>query len=290
MNKQKLNTFLIDIFYDIIGSIFLGMGIYSFAKNANFAPGGLSGLSLILNYITNIPIGLLTLLLNIPLILISYKVLGKTFIFKSLKTIIINTIFFDYIMPKFPTYNGMNLTASIFTGLFIGIGCGFIYLRGSSTGGTDFIILSIKQKLPHFSVGQIVLVINSIIVISGGAVYKDIDSILCGMIATIITTIVIDKIMCGATNGKLLLIILDKGKGKELSQDIFKLVHRGATIVDAKGSYKGSPKEIVLCACSSMQISKIKSVAYKYDEKAIVMVSSTNEVLGEGFILPDAIN
>lgn len=285
--ESKSKTLLIDTIYDIIGSIFLGMGIYSFAKNANFAPGGLSGISLILNYIFNLPIGTLTMTLNIPLIIISYKVLGKNFLLKSMKTIFINTIILDYIFPHLPMYKGLPITASIFTGIFTGLGCALIYMRGSSTGGIDFIVMSIKQKKPHLSVGQIVLVINTAIVLVGGAVYKNVDAILYGVVANIITTIVMDKVMIGVTDGKLLLIIIDKQYGKPLSNDIFELIHRGATLMDGKGSYSGTSKEIVLCACSNVQISAIKSIAYKYDPKAIVMITNTNEVIGEGFVLPE---
>lgn len=288
--KNKEKSLLIDIIYDIIGSIFFGMGVYSFAKNANFAPGGLSGIGLIISHIFPIQIGTITLILNIPLIIISYKILGKKFLLKSIKSIIISTILLDFVFPLLPTYKGMPLTASIFTGLFIGIGTGLIYSRGSSTGGTDFITLSIQKKNPHFSVGQIVLVINTLIVISGGIVFKNVDSILYGMISSILTTIVIDKIMYGITNGRLLLIIVNKEQGKSLSNDIFKLIHRGSTILGAKGSYSGADKEIVLCACSRVEISKIKSIAYHYDKNAIVMITNTSEVIGEGFIIPEALN
>lgn len=287
MNNKKQDL-LIDLLYDILGSIFFGMGIYSFAKNAGFAPGGLSGIVLILNHLFEIQIGTITFLLNIPLILMSYKILGKDFLIKSIKTIVISTLFLNYVFPLFPTYTGMPLIASIFTGLLVGIGSALIYTRGSSTGGADFIIMSLQKLNPHLSVGQLVLAINSIIVLAGGIVFKNIDAILYGMISTIIITIVVDKIMCGVTDGKLILIIIDKNKGKSLSNDIFNLIHRGSTLMDAKGSYSGAEKEIVLCACSRVQISKIKSIAYKYDKKAIVMVTNTSEVLGEGFILPES--
>ena len=114
MKNGRAKNILLDLIYDIIGSIFYGISIYTFAKIGNFAPGGMSGLALIMNYLWHLPIGLTTLVLNLPLILLSYKIVGKEFLLKSFKTICISTFFLDVIFPHFPVYTGSRLMAALF--------------------------------------------------------------------------------------------------------------------------------------------------------------------------------
>ena len=148
--KLKIDpkTLLVDVLYDIIGSVLYGAGMYTFAVSSNFAPGGVSGLAILVNYITGgkIPIGLCTVIINIPIILICIRTLGKMFFLRSVKTILISAVIVDYIMPLLPTYTGEPILAAIFGGILAGAGLAFIYMRDSSTGGSDFVILAIRKK------------------------------------------------------------------------------------------------------------------------------------------------
>ena len=142
---QALKTFAVDTVYDVVGSILFAIGVYTFAKSADFAPGGVSGLALICNYLWDLPIGTMTLIINIPIIIISYKVVGRKFLLKSFKTMVISTLFLDLVFPLTPLYTGNSFLAAIFSGVFMGAGLALIYMRGSSTGGTDFLIVTIKS-------------------------------------------------------------------------------------------------------------------------------------------------
>ena len=115
----------VDILYDIIGSILFGAGIYTFAEGGNFAPGGISGIALIMNKLWNLPVGTMTLILNIPLVIISYKTVGKRFLIKTARTMIISTIFVDLVFPMFPYYTGQRLLAAIYSGALLGLGMFF---------------------------------------------------------------------------------------------------------------------------------------------------------------------
>ena len=115
--NRKLKTFLIDLLCDIIGSILYATGIYTFAKAADFAPGGISGLALILNHLWGLPIGIMTLVLNIPLVLISYRVVGKEFLLKTARSMVVSTIFLDLIFPHTPAYTGSPFMAALYSGI-----------------------------------------------------------------------------------------------------------------------------------------------------------------------------
>ena len=114
---QALKTFAVDTVYDVVGSILFAIGVYTFAKSADFAPGGVSGLALICNYLWNLPIGTMTLIINIPII--SYKVVGRKFLLKSFKTMVISTLFLDLVFPLTPLYTGNSFLAAIFSGVFM---------------------------------------------------------------------------------------------------------------------------------------------------------------------------
>lgn len=282
---QKRKELCKDILYDVIGSFIFGLGVYTFALKGEFAPGGITGLALIINYITGLPIGIMSLVLNIPIILGTFRILGRKFFLKSLRTMVISSAIIDGILPLIPVYEGSRLLAAVFSGILMGGGLAVIYMRDSSTGGADFLIHAAKRKAPHFSFGQISLILDAAVILLGIPAFGDIDSVLYGMISAFALTIVMDKIMYGAGSGKLALIITDYGK--EVAQAIDQSVERGATLVDVTGSYSGDKKDMVMCACSNNEVFKVRSAAHQVDANAMVMICEANEVFGEGFRAPE---
>lgn len=282
MKCSKTHNIITDVVYDIIGSFFYAVGVYTFAKMANFAPGGLTGLALIMNYLWNFPIGITTIVLNLPLMAISYHILGKNFILKSMKTMCFCTIFLDIIFPHFPVYSGSQFMAALYSGIFLGIGLALFYMRGSSSGGTDFLTMSVKVLRPHLSIGVVTMTIDLIIILLGWPVFGNIDAVLYGLTATLLTSLVIDKIMYGTGAGTLLIIITDRGH--EIAERIGEMIGRGATELKAKGSYTNEDRDVLLCACSKSQAYMVRRVAQEIDTSSFVMVTETNEVFGEGFL------
>ena len=282
MKNGKAKNILLDLIYDIIGSIFYGIRIYTFSKIGNFAPGGMSGLALIMNYLWHLPIGLTTLVLNLPLILLSYKIVGKEFLLKSFKTICISTFFLDVIFPHFPVYTGSRFMAALFSGIFLGIALALFYMRGSSSGGTDFLTMSVKVLRPHLSIGMITMLIDLVIIFLGWPAFGTVDAVLYGLTATILTSLVIDKIMYGMGSGTLLIIITEKGEA--VAARISDVIDRGSTEIKAKGSYTQDNKDVLLCACSKSQAYMVRRLAHEVDKNVFIMVTETNEVYGEGFL------
>lgn len=279
---QKRKTFLIDLLCDIIGSILFAMGIYSFASTADFAPGGISGLALISNYLWGLPIGLMNLLLNVPLVLISYKVVGKTFLFKTARSMIISTIFLDVLFPYTQPYTGSPFMAALYSGLCIGAGMAFFYMRGSSSGGMDFLIMTIKVRHPHFSFGLVTMISDFLVILLGWPVLKNIDAVLYGLASSFVTSLVLDKILYGMGAGKLLIIITTHGQA--LADQIGKMTDRGSTLIKAMGTYTKDQRDVLLCACSKSQTYLITNTVHELDPNAFIMITETSEVFGEGFI------
>ncbi len=270
-----------DIFYDIVGSILYAAGIYTFAGNAGFAPGGVSGIALLLNYLTGFPVGTMTLFFNIPLIVIGYKTVGKQLLMKSAKTMVISSLFLDVVFPFTPMYEGDRMMAAVYSGICLGAGMALFYVRGSSSGGIDFLTLTIKKKKPHLSIGVITLLIDLAVIFLGWPVFGDVDAVLYGVASTGICTVVIDKIMYGFGAGTLAVIVT--GKGKQISERISETVRRGTTSIPAAGGYTGRKKDVLLCACTKAEAYLIRSAVEEADQEAFLMFTETSEVFGEGF-------
>lgn len=285
MPKQlDIRTFLIDTLYFIAGSILYALGLYTFALHAGFATGGISGISLILNKFFHWPLGLTSLALNVPLILISFKIVGRTFMVKSVWTMLINSFFLDVVFPHLPAYTGSPLLAAMFTGVLVGGGLALVYMRGSSTGGTDFITMTVKKLRPHIPMGRIVLATDVIIILAGGLAFGNVDAVLYGIITSFAATMVIDNLLYGAGSSKLAIIVTNRGM--ETAKAISDEVDRGATLLKATGAYTGKQRDLLLCACGKNEIYKVRTAARRIDGGSIVMIAEASEVFGEGFEPP----
>ncbi len=282
--KRRINwkKLMLDLGCDLVGGVFYAMGIYTFARNASFAPGGISGLALIANHLWNLPVGVVTLLLNIPLVIISWRVVGREFLMRSARTMIITTVFLDVIFPFLPPYTGSQMMAALYSGLCTGIGMALFYMRGSSSGGTDFLIMTIKVRHPHMSFGFVTMSLDVLVILLGWPVFGNADAVLYGLICSFSCSIVMDRILYGMGAGKLLIIITKRTR--KLAKKIGELTDRGSTMIRATGSYTLEERGVLLCACSKSQTYEIIRAAHEVDPGAFIMVTQTSEVFGEGFI------
>ena len=287
-NKEKKNKVvrvLVNLLFDIIGGAFVAMGVYNFASAGNFPLTGFTGISLIINRLTGLPMGAMLIALNIPVGLLCSKILGKRYFFNSIKSMVIVSVLIDYVAPCFPVFNGEKMLAAICTGVLSGIGYGLIYSRGSSTGGTDFITLSIRSKRPYMSVGNIAFALDAVIVAIGAfVVSKDVTGLIYGIIISFIAATVVDKILYGLSAGKMTLIVTDKAT--EVAAAIDEATHRGATFLKGEGSYTAEKKDIVMCACSRRQMYLIQDAVKEVDPKAFMIIMESSEVMGQGFARP----
>lgn len=279
--RGRVGRFLKGLAMEIIGGTLVAIGIYNFAVNANFPVSGFSGISLILYKLFNVPIGLSTIIMNVPVAFLCYKLIGKRFFFSSLRCMLVSSLIIDYLAPLLPTYNGDRLLAAICCGVFSGLGYTLIYMQNSSTGGTDFIIMAIKALKPHIGIGRITFIIDGLIILVGGFLFSDIDGIIYGIIGSYIISLIADKLMYGINSGKMTMIVTDEGR--KVCNLIDETCGRGSTIIQAEGGYKGDNREVVLCACSDKEMYGVQKAVKEMDPDSFMIVLESNEVHGEGF-------
>ena len=271
-----------DILKDIIAGMVIAIGIYNFALYANFPVAGFSGMAIILYHLLGIPVGAGTIILNVPVAIFCYKFLGRTFFLKSVKSMVISSFLMDYVSPLLPVYEGDRLLAALCMGVLTGVGYALIFMRGSSTGGQDFISVAIRKVKPHMTLGVITFVLDMMTIVLGSViVFKDVDGFIYGLIVTYLMATVMDRIMYGIDEGKMTLIVTDKGK--EVSGKIDEYLDRGSTIIKGTGSYTGQEKDIVMCASNNKEMYTIKRLARQVDPKSFTIIMESNEVVGEGF-------
>ncbi len=274
---------LVDAGYSVLSALFYTLAVAMFTVSANFAPGGITGLSILANFfIPQLPSGIASLSLNVPVIILCYRFFGKRYIIKSISVMALMAIVLDLLTPVIPAYTGDPLVSCLFAGVCMGIALSLVYMRGFCTGGTDFIVMPLKKKFPHMSVGSVNLIVDGTVILLGGFVYGNIDAVLRGILMTIVCTTVTDKLLYGSQSGKRLLIITDLGQ--EMADAIMAQIGRGVTLLDATGAYSGKKHRLVLCACSRPEVYRIKKLCYEIDKNALLMIGSNDEVYGEGFM------
>ena len=282
VKQKKIKDLFLDVCGDIIGSFIFGIGIISFIGPANIAPGGVSSIALMINYFIPVPIGLTSFLINVPLLILSFLYLGKRFTFKTIRTLAINTVVIDLIVtPLIPIYSGDRLLGSLYGGVLVGAGLALIFLRGSTTGGTDIVSFLLQKFVPSFSIGRAMMIIDGSVIAASMLVYRDIESGLFGIISLFTMTQVLDGIIYGVDKGCLVTVI--SPKNRQIAERIISEMDRGATFLKGEGGYSHEAKDVLLCAVRQVQFTRLKSIIYQEDRDAFIIVSDVGQILGEGF-------
>lgn len=280
--KNKVQNIMLDLLADIVGSFLIAIGIYNFATASEFPVTGISGIAQVLYLYFDLPIGMMTVLINIPIILVCLRVLGIKFVLKSVKTLLISGVFMDVIAPLFPIYKGDLMLSCICMGLIAGLGYALIFSRDSSTGGMDFVSLTIRALKPHISLGKVITVVDcSVLLVCGFLMGGNVDKIIYGLIGTCIVSAVVDKVMYGMDAAKITLIVTDKGY--DVADKIYELTGRGATLLKGEGSYTKTDKQVVMSACSHKQMHMVQKAVKEVDSRAFLVIAEANQVRGEGF-------
>ena len=282
MNFKMVKEIAVDVGADILGGFLISIGVYNFAVASGFPVAGVSGIAVLFYHFFNIPIGIMTILLNIPIALVCYRPLGKTFFWKSVKTMLISNFMIDQIAPLLPVYQGELILASICIGIFAGMGYALLYTRDTSTGGVDFIFMAVRKWKPHLSLGRIIITFDFIVIIIGGILRNgNIESIIYGLIGSYILSVVVDKAMYGVNAGKMILIVTSYGQN--VADKIAELIGRGSTLLKGVGSYSKDEKQVVMCACSNKQMHMVQKAVKEVDEEAFLVILESSEVRGKGF-------
>lgn len=269
----------------VVGTGLMSVGIKCIFDPIGLVTGGFTGISIIVKAVSGnvmeggIPLWLTNIVLNVPVFLIALKVKGKRFIGRTaVATFLLSG--WLYILPELDLVAGDYTLAAIFGGVLTGVGIGMILLAKATTGGTDMVAALIQHKLRHYSIAQIMQILDGAIVVLGMYLFG-IQPAMYAIVSIFITAKLSDGLMEGFKFSKAAFIITDKSE--QVAQVIMRDLNRGVTGLNAKGMYSGEGKCMLYCVVSKKQIVELKELVLKIDKNAFVIVSDAREVLGEGF-------
>ncbi|EIT86609.1 hypothetical protein A374_03524 [Fictibacillus macauensis ZFHKF-1] len=274
-----------NVLFILVGSAIFSFGIVHFNMANNLAEGGFTGITLVLYFLFHIDPSYTNLALNIPLFFIGWKLLGKTsFVYTLFGTVGVSL--FLFIFQRYSSLHIMlkqdMIIAGLFAGVFIGIGLGIIFRFGGTTGGVD-IIARLGSKYFGWSMGKTMFLFDACVIIISFLVYLDYKEAMYTLVCVFVGARVIDFMQEGAYAGKAAMIISEKNA--EIAALIMEEMDRGATLLNAKGSFTGMQKEVLYCVFARNEIVRLKQVIERVDPHAFVTVNDVHEVLGEGFTL-----
>ena len=262
------------------GCLIAAASINTFVVPSSLLTGGVTGIAIIFYFLTGLPIGAQTLAYNVPLLIASYKLLGK----KYTLDVVIGTLIFSFALDAtrfLAAYTPTDdlMLASIYGGIFNGIGYGIVFRMNGSTGGFD-ILGAIFKKYYSMDIGSVIFGFNCLIVIVAGALFN-VSSAMFTLICMYITSQMTNKVIDGINQRKAILIISDHAK--DIADGIIADIGRGVTFINGEGAYTGDPKKIVMVVVSMTQIAKIKIIVNTVDRNAFMLILSASEVMGRGF-------
>lgn len=280
---QKSKELIFDILFDMAAGILFGISVNVFTAPNHIAPGGVTGFSTLMNYIFGFPIGGVAVCINVPLLLIAYRFLGKGFVLRTLKTVVIMNFFVDIGVPSITQYiyTGEKMVAGLMGGVLMGASIGLVLSRGSTTGGLDVVGRLLKMKMPHLSIGKMLFVGDFVVLFCSVFVYGNIESGIYGLICIYASSKMVDSLLYGMDKGKLIYVVSTQSNA--IAKEIFKAIGRGATLLDGHGSYRNEERQVLMCAVRDNQYPKVKKAVYRVDPQAFVIVSEATDILGLGF-------
>ncbi|MEM1484065.1 YitT family protein [Oscillospiraceae bacterium PP1C4] len=284
INASHTNKYLnmgLDMLFNLAGCGLFAIALHVFVAPNQIAPGGVSGLSVVLNYLTGLPIGIWSFIINIPLLLIGTKFLGWWFTGKTLVTVVTLSVMIDYVVVFLPEYTGDALLASLFSGALMGTGLAIVFMRGSTTGGSDIVSRLVQLKYPHIQLGKMLLAIDVVVILISTAVFNNIETALYSMVVVFTSAKVVDSVLYGLDTGKLVYVM--SRKSVEISKEVLTELQRGCTLLKSTGAFTQNDSQVLLVAVRRSQYFQLKRIVHTIDPTAFIIVTDSSEVIGEGF-------
>lgn len=264
----------------IVGSILAAFGTASFLLPSQLSSGGFSGIATVIYYLFHVPMGTTIIVLNIPVFILAYLREGKGFCLKTLVATFVFSESIDY-FEKITPFTTDKMLASVYGGILIGLGLGLVFKGKSSTGGTDLIANIIKSYHNEVSVGNVLQILDIVVVVLNIIFLREIEIGLYSAIAIFIVNKMLDIVFEGINFSKMIYIISEKYE--EIAEIINQEIKRGATGIYGKGMYTNQEKMIIMCVARRRHIVKIKELAKKIDENSFIIITDAREVYGLGF-------
>lgn len=283
LNEKKILNLFYDFIFIILGSCIYALCINALTAPNNIAPGGVTGVATLINYVFDTPIGVTVFIINIPIIICGAVQVGYKLVLKTSFAIVVSSFLIDLFAVFVPAYQGDLILVALMAGVLEGIGLSLTFIRGATTGGTDMLARVLGKKYRHMSMGKIMLILDAMVIISSALIYKSIDSAIYACIVVFVSTRIIDTVLSGTDVGTGKLFCIFSSKNSEIEKKIYEELDRGVTYLKARGGYTNEETEILLCAVRRFEIFKLHKIIKETDQNAFIIVGDAGEITGQGF-------
>lgn len=261
-------------------AVIYAVAISLFLDPNNIAPGGVTGISILVNRFTAIPTGTMNLLINIPIVILGLWKFGWRFIFSTMYELALITVFINAFASRGAVTDDL-LIASVTGGALIGVALAFVFRAGATTGGIDIVVKVVRTKRKHIKTNILFLAFDSMVILASWIVFQDLTVAFYAGIAVVTDSIVMDKILYGSDEAKLTYII--SSEPEQVKQRIFDELDITATIITARGAYTNEPKQLLMVVTRKQMYPKLEEIVKDEDTAAFMIVSSASEIFGEGY-------
>lgn len=276
-----------DIFLDMIfivaGAMVYATAVTTLTAPNNIAPGGVTGLCTMLNYMFGTPIGLMSFFINIPIILWAVVDIGYKLVVKTMAAIVLSSVFIDLFTGFMPVYSGNPILVAVFSGVCEGLGLSLTFIRGATTGGTDMVARLLERRMPHLSMGKLMLALDGVIVAASAVVFGSIENAMYACISIFVCTSIIDAILYGTDVGTGKLFYVMSPRVREMGKRVIEEMNRTVTYLDSHGGYSNEPGETMLCVVRRFEVYQMQAIIRDEDKNAFVIIGDAGQITGEGF-------
>ncbi len=286
MGKVQVEKGLKDLFYIAVACVLSGIAFNVFMRQNEIIGGGVTGLSQMLNYLTDVPVSVLGIAMNIPLYLLGLLWLERSSIIMTIITATTLSMSYDF-FSFLPAFTGDRLFAAIIAGVIMGVSGGILFSRGITSGGSDLLGQLIRTKTKGVSIANLTLVINAIVITLATIVYGEAETALYSIATLYAASTMIDRILVSKDNARMAMIISDKGE--ELAEAITQNMVRGVTVIDAVGAYSKAPRNVLMCVVRRSELIKLRTFVQSIDKDSFIVFVEVSEAWGKGFKLKDVI-
>jgi len=262
----------------VVGCILGGLAYPLFLAPNSIAPGGLTGIATVLNHLFGIPVGLTSMVLNLPLFVFGFRAMGRVFVWRSLVATVLFSLSIDLI--KVPPMTNDVLLGSVFGGGLLGLGLGIILRGEATTGGSDMVARMVHRKFSFISVGAFLFAIDFFVIVAAGFVMGA-QHAMYSLICIFVSSKLLDVVLSGLNTQKACFVITEKTVS--VTNRIMEELERGVTLLTATGAYSGRERPVILCVAGRQEVPRVKEIVRQEDEKAFMFITEAHEALGEGF-------
>ncbi len=283
MKQKALRNFLLDAVFMTLGAMVYAVCVNAFTAPNNIAAGGVTGIATMLQYVFGTPIGLMVFLINLPIVIWGMVEIGYKLVIKTLAAVVLSSVMIDLFARFIPAYRGDPILVAIFAGVCEGVGLSLTFIRGATTGGTDLVARLLGRRMPQFSMGKLMLVVDGLVVLCSAFVFGSIENAMYACIVIFVSTSLIDSILYGTDAGTGKMFLVMSPKVQEIGARIMEEIDRGVTYLDSQGGYSKEPGQTLLCVVRRFEVFQVQSVIKEVDKHAFVVVGDAGEITGEGF-------